>query len=257
MTRYALAFSLFFSSLGASAQDVTLHKLSPEEETAALRSAEQMGAALFHHDRAGAVATDAALKVRAFKKDKRVRGWITEQREGQIVVTFIDQAPLALYRIAVSAEGHAGTVVALEPPEALSDFERGAAAARSAAVASSFEACSEKYNSVVLPADANGDWLVYLLPATTKKNIVPFGGTYRLTVSGSNILSKRAFTRSCIALDNNPKSVGLMITHILDPVPTEVHVFANLWAKKPLFVTIAPLRTLWSITDGQIKSAER
>lgn len=242
MARYALTLILLFCGFMVSAQEAPPAPLSAEQENAALRSAETTGALLYRHDRAASVATDAARKVRAFKKDKRVRGWITEQQHDHVVVTFLDQTPAALYRIDVSPDGIAGPVNALDPPAALSDFERGAATARNAALASAFQPCAEKYNSVVLPGDgdADGDWAVYLLPATTKKNLLPFGGTYRMAVNGSSVTGQRAFSRSCAVMQNDPNMVALMITHLLDPVPTEAHVFANLSAGKPLYVATAP-----------------
>jgi hypothetical protein len=88
MARYILVFFLFISSVTVSAEESLPKELPPEQEVAAIQSAETTGLSIFRHDQAAAVATDAAFKLRAFKKDKRVRGWITEERDGQIVVTF-------------------------------------------------------------------------------------------------------------------------------------------------------------------------
>jgi hypothetical protein len=133
MTRYILAIALAISCLAASAQEALPTELPPDQEAAAIRSAEMTGLTIYRHDQAAAIATDEALKLRTFKKDKRVRGWITEERQGQIVVTFIDQSPAALYRTVVSKDGVAGPLTALASPTALTDYESGAAAARAAA----------------------------------------------------------------------------------------------------------------------------
>jgi len=197
--------------------------------------------------------------LRQFKKDKRVRGWVTEEQQDGIVVTFIDQTPAALYRISVSKEGVAGPVAALEEPAPLTVYEFGAATARAVALASKFEPCSENYNSVVLPsAGAHGaNWVVYLLPGTTKHNVVPVGGTYRMEVNGSKVISQRGFTRTCIALQADPEAVGLMITHLLDPIPTEAHVFWSMWAKKPIYVATPPEGTIWIVDGDKISLVER
>lgn len=228
-----------------------------EEQAALLHSAESIGATIYLHDRAAAVATDAALKLKAFKKDERIGGWITEPRQGRIIVTFVDQTPAALYRVEVSENGVAGPVVALDSPTALSQYEQGAATARTAAMASDFQPCSSRYNPVVLPASAttDGNWTVYLLPGTTRNGVVPLGGTYRMEVSGSTVTAQRGFTRTCITLQNSPRTAGLMITHLLDPVPTEAHVFWSLWAKQPMYVAVVN-GGLWGIENGKIRMLE-
>ncbi len=257
MHRHLLAIALALCCQAAFAEEAPSRKLPPEQETAHLRSAESIGAAIQLHDHAAAVATDAALGLKAFKNDRRIRGWITEPRQGRIIVTFIDQTPSALYRVVVSEDGVASPVVALDSPTPLSGYEQGAAAARAAAMASEFQPCSKSYNSVVLPAPTavDGDWVVYLLPATTKSGIVPLGGTYRMDVSGDTVTAQRGFTRTCVTLQNTPRTAGLMITHLLDPVPTEAHVFWSLWAGQPMYVAIAN-GTLWAIENGKIRLLE-
>ena len=260
MTRYFLALILVLSCQASAAEEPAPAELSADQEAAALHAAETTGSAIYRHDLAAAVATDAALKIRAFKKDKRVKGWITEARQGEIIVTFIDQTPAALYRATVSNNGTlVGAVSVLESPTPLTEFESGAATARVAALASSFQPCSDKYNSVVLPANgaSSKTWVVYLLPGTTKNNVVPIGGTYRVETDGSKIISQRGCTRTCIALQTDPRAVGLMITHLLDPIPTEAHVFWSLWAKKPMYVGTPPNGTVWAIEGNEIKLVER
>ena len=48
-----------------------------------------------------------------------------------------------------------------------------------------------------------------------------------------------------------------MITHLLDPIPTEAHVFWSLWARKPMYVATPPNGTIWVVDDGKIKLVER
>lgn len=258
MTRYILAIALVLGCLTAFAEDSVPKELSPDREATALRSAEATGLAIYRHDQAAAVATDAALELRAFKKDKRIKGWITEEQQGQIVVSFMDQTPSVLYRVAVS-NGVAGPVTTVETPAPLTAYESGAAVARAAALASKFQPCSKSYNSVVLPSgDASeSKWSVFLIPGTTRSTVVPIGGTYRIEVSGSNVVSQRAFTRTCIALQTDPRTVGLMITHLLDATPTEAHVFWSMWAHKPMYVATPPNGTIWAIEGGKIKLVER
>lgn len=257
MLRFVMLLAFAVTPLVAFAEDDPIPQaLPPEQETLALLAAEKTGMAMFRHDQAAAVATDAGFKVRAFKNDERVRGWITEEQQGSIVVTFVDATPAALHRVTVR-NGVADPLVTLDAPVALTPYEAGAVAARNAALDAKFEACSEKYNSVVLPSSVDGQWTVYLLPGTTKHNVVPIGGTYRLEVSGSKVVSQRGFTRTCIALESPPQAEGIVITHVLDPVPTEAHVFWSAWANKPMYVTTPPEPTVWGVEKGRITLVER
>ena len=259
MHRYFVAIALAVICLMALAEEPLPKELSQDQEIAAIRSAEATGLLIYIHDRAAAVATDALRNLQPSKMDERVRGWITEQVNGDIFVTFIDQTPAALYRVFVSSDGVAGPVTALEPPSQLTAFEAGAAAARKVAVTTKYQRCAEKYNSVVLPAaDASASyWVVYLLPGTTKTGLVPIGGTHRLETKGAEVVSQRAFTRSCIALQTVPDATALMITHLLDPIPTEAHVFWSLWAKKPIYVSTPPNGTVWVVEGNKIRLLER
>lgn len=222
------------------------------EHAAAVATAEATGRAIFEHDRAAAVATDVAMAQRSFKRDRRVRGWVTEAKDGGTVVTFVDDTPSALYRVLVSTDGEPSPLLPLEAPEPLTGFEAGAATARRVALESDFAACSKTYNTVVLPdASEAGAWVVYLLPGTTRKNEVPIGGTYRVEVRNGAVSAQRGFTRSCIVLSRGPKVGAMMITHLLDPMPTEAHVHWSLWAGTPMYV--AAQSGVWAIEEGRLR----
>lgn len=266
MRHCSVSLILLMLSLAATAEEQLPVELTPDQEVHANRSAESTGLAIYRHDRAATVATDAIRTLRVFRKDKRLRGWITEDLGSEIVVTFIGapsgQPTAALYRVHVSEDGKvAGNPVALEAPAPLTPFEAAASASRASAVASGFEPCSVKYNTVVLPLDNNGvrHWIVYLIPGTTKDEVVPIGGTYRIEVDsdGQSIVAKRPFTRTCITLPKDETSVALTITHLLDSTPTEAHVFWSLWSGLPFYVLTPPHGTVWSIEGGKIKLVER
>lgn len=229
--------------------------LSPQE-AATLQADEVIGRAIYRDDQATAVATDAALALDSFRKERRVRGWVTEAHGDVVTVTFIDGTPAALYRASVSDSGKlVGKVEAFATPQPLTPFEAGAAAARAAALGAKIQACSERYNTVVLPLDgaASGKWLVYLLPATTQHGVVPIGGSYRMQIDKDAVVSQRGFTKSCVVLENDPRALGLMVTHLLDATPTEMHVFWSLWAHKNMYVSTVQNDRLWAIHDGHIR----
>jgi hypothetical protein len=246
-------------------------ELAPEEKKAALRRAEATGLTIFEHDHAAAVATDALGALGILKSDKRLRGWITEALGDGILVTFVSgdasETPQALYRVSVSSQGEVtGPPQELMTPQVLTEFESGAAAARLFAKDYSFQRCAEHYNMVVLPADssASPNWVVYLIPGTQDALRVPLGGARRLEVdaTGRTLISERGFSRSCVVLgdpkgDAKKRPVMLVATHLMDPVPTEIHVFWNLWSRIPLDILTISNGTVWGIEKGHISLVRR
>lgn len=264
---FIAAAPLLFVAAAAGAQQLP----DPSgEDPARLRSAESLGLRLYRHDRAAALATDALHANRKYRKDQRVGGWITEARESAVLVSFVDkgdaeQASL-LYQVEVSdsREG-AGKVKAFDPPEAASNSQRNAARARRTATGFDFKPCAPHYNTVVLPAiaDDTPGWNVFLLPSTTDAKVIPFGGTYRLELDaeGRTVTNSRTYTRSCIDFPRDKKrraeEAALVVTHFLDPVPTEAHVLLNLQIGTPVVVLTTPNRSTWMIDQGRIRFLEK
>jgi hypothetical protein len=264
-----LALAAVFAQFGRAAESVP-QELTEQEQQAALRKAEAVGLAMYRHDHAAAVATDALAAIGLTKPDKGVRGWITEEQGNGILVTFVSgdaNQPQALYRVSVSEKGEvSGPPQELKVPETLTGLESAAAAARSFAVKYPLQRCADQYNTVVLPADssASPNWVVYLLPATTDSLRIPLGGAHRLELdaTGQHLIGERAFTRSCVVLgdpkgDTKRRPVGLFATHLMDPVPTEIHVFWNLWSGMQLDIATISNGTVWDILKGKISLVRR
>jgi hypothetical protein len=272
--RIVLVLAAASAHLGWAADSVP-QELPPQEEQAALRSAEATGLTIYKHDHAAAVATDAVGALGILKSDKRLRGWITESQGEGILVTFIsgdtNEVPQALYRVSVSKEGEVtGPPQEFKVPQALTEFESRAAAARLFAAKYSFQPCAERYNTVVLPADSSPspNWMAYLIPGTQDALRIPLGGAHRLELDATaeHLVNERGFTRSCVVLGDpkgDPKGepkkrpVGLFATHLMDPVPTEIHVFWNLWAGIPLYISTPPNGTVWNLSNGHISLVKR
>ncbi|HMN35309.1 MAG TPA: hypothetical protein PKE36_07855 [Chiayiivirga sp.] len=258
----ALSFVLALSGT-AFAQDEIV-TLSPPEEAAAIASAERIGESLFRHDRAAAVATDAALRIRGFKRNKTLRGWITtEHADDGIDVVFFggtdEASPAEFYRVAVDSSGAVrGKPRISTPPLPLQGAELAAARAHLMAESVEFTPCSNQYNSVTLPADEGSErWSIYFLPGTKKGGVVPIGGSQRVSVDlATGETQIRPYTRTCVTLQNDPRAVALMMTHLLDAVPTEVHVFWSLWVGKPIFLS-TPDGTLWSVEGSTVRMVKR
>ena len=48
------------------------------------------------------------------------------------------------------------------------------------------------------------------------------------------------------------RPMGMMVTHLLDPQPTEIHVFISLNTDSPLYVGTTENRYLWKVSKGRI-----
>jgi hypothetical protein len=255
-----LAFLL--PALGGAAE-------TPGEYREAVDRAVVLGTALFVHDAAAARATDELFRRRVIKKDKRLRGWITEvaRNPNGVIVTFVGEEggePRALYRVRIPTGDAPLVYEALKPAQPLSDSERGRFAARTLAIdefAKRPERCAKSYNTVVLPMERPGDpfILVYLLAATDRDDLIVAGGHVRYEVSpdGAHIEGERPFTKACFDMPKDKKAVALTMTHLLDPTPTEVHVFLSRLHQVPLYVSTVPSGIVWLVDGSRIEFIQR
>lgn len=265
MTRIALLFLLACCLLPCSPSHA---EESPEALSPMLRMAEVDGAEIYRLDHAAAVASDALKRLDSAKADTRAKGWITEDNGETIVVTFYgydgDSAPKALYVVTVNSAGVViGLPKVLDPAEPLSEQQAAQVAARELARKTEIVACGSIYNAVALPR-TDGDrrtWSIYMLVGTTKPDIIPAGGNYRVDTdaSGTSVLAKRGFTKTCLELHGNadPRIKALMLTHLMDATPTEIHVYLNLLAGKPLYVMTTENSYIWHIENGKIRFVPR
>ncbi len=100
--------------------------------------------------------------------------------------------------------------------------------------------------------------LVYLLTPQTETGKWPIGGHYRYEVGADGKPTRfRAFSRSCLNLGGGEASGGpdaaLFVSHLLDPVPTEIHVFTAYTSGTKIFVAVtSPEKRLYAIAKGRI-----
>ncbi len=231
----------------------------------AVTQAEFLGRQLYLHDRAAWLATDAMLADKRMRKLKKsLGGWLTEPTALGVRVIFIskDDSPRRLYEIDVD-EAERLSEPTVESVVPLTAEHLAQLRARNLAASQSFMQCARKYNVVVLPS-SNG-MRVYLMPGFAQHGVYPLGGyhLYEIDGTGEKILSSRKFTNTCIEHQDSPKglpegakpSFG-MFTHLLDPQPTEAHVFVSLYAKVPLMIMTSDdssTRMVWSVQRGKIE----
>jgi hypothetical protein len=240
------------------------------EYRAAIERAERLGTTLYVHDSAAWRATDELVRRHLLPKDRRVRGWITAMSDTSdaVIVTFVGElhgAPHALYRVSVPAGDGKLEFAALKPARPLTEGERASFAARSLAMDAlgrEQQRCADQYNTVVLPI-RDGDEpviLVYLLAATAEPDVVVAGGHLRFAISpdGATIEEQRAFTKSCLVVStkivpDREDVKGMMLTHLLDPTPTEIHVFLSRTYHRPFFIATAENNLLWKVDGSTIE----
>lgn len=224
----------------------------------------ERGRLLFEIDRAGWVTTDD-LRDRVGDLDRAgVRGWTVERDGAGYRVLYYGgegDGRIALYRARV--ENNRIVSAELIPAGArppLTAAQRRIADARKVVPRLERRPCGPRgFNAAVIPPERPDAPLdLYLLTPQLRDGVYPAGGHYLATVSpGGEIAANRAFTNTCIELSTAPvgesRTVALTISHLLDPMPTEIHVFLAIWMGLPLYVgTVEPFR-VWEVTGARIE----
>ncbi len=227
---------------------------SPAEQ-AQLAAAHQRGALLYLIDRAAWVATDDFRKKVDINADKSLRGYVVELGRQGFTVTFFAEEGGRLVRAYVAnvvRNRVAGSEVF--PPgkrSPLTTEQIRLAKAREVIRGLPFRACTGPFNvTPIPPASADAPMDVYFLSPQVRTNSYPFGGHFKATLApDGSVLSSRAFTKGCLDMPAPPpQAFGFAVNHLLDPIPTEIHVFTSLSARKPVIV-MAGARN-WQI-DGK------
>jgi hypothetical protein len=228
----------------------------------------ERGQLLFALDRAAWVATDDMQERVPRAQQQDVRGFIVDRDGRDHVVIFFaleGEQAVALYRGRVGANGVASReTFARGQRPALSPTQQRLARVRAqlAAAAPNLAMCSRSSANlaIVPPATPDGPIDLYVMTPQTDLNTLPFGGHHRLTLDNAGrITAQRAFTNGCLNMTKPPagenQPVGLMVTHLLDPIPTEIHVFSALAAQMPVYV--GTRESVWEVTGERIRFVSR
>jgi hypothetical protein len=269
--RAILALAAFLTGPAVLADELDI----PEKFAGAVERANKVGWRIFSHDIAASMATDELFRRELLPNDNRVRGWLTDEPEpgtkDGVLVTFVGEVSgefFALYRVFVPPGEGTVDFTNLHTPAPLTESQRARWAARTAAskeLKSRKDLCGERYNTVVLPpgTDDSENIRVYFLAATTKRNLMIAGGhfLYEYSADGKSLKTQRAFTRSCLdlSLEKDPAKgefKGIMFTHLLDPTPTEVHVFLGYNYGETIYLGTTESSMMWVIMGGAIVAAK-
>ena len=234
------------------------------EERAQLDWVLQRGRLLFDVDRAAWVTTDDLVERVGDLGRAGVRGWTVERDgNGYVVVYYTGEGEgrAALYRGRV--ENHRVVTAEVFPEgsrPALTAVQRRIADARDAVTRMEIRSCARSgLNLAVIPPDAaEAPMDFYVLMPQLREREYPFGGHSRATLSPTgDILSQRAFANTCLVIPvpgpGEEHPVGLGVTHLLDPIPTEIHVFLAIWTGLPIFVGTNEPDRVWRVHPDRIE----
>ncbi|MBB5698036.1 hypothetical protein [Sphingomonas yantingensis] len=247
---FALTLTVALAA-GARAQDTSTDAITAR------------GRALFAHDRAAWVATDALTDDLPKAQAATVRGWIVEPAgEDRLRVSFLSSTGddrRVIYTAEV-AKGALGQHAPLAAPAALTAPQRAIATAIDAATAEAvrqgWRPCGKApFNVAAIPTPTGTS--VYLTTPQTRTDAWPMGGHFRVDVdTAGRVASSRRFANTCLEIGSPPKQAKaamLVVTHVLDPTPTEIHVFASLSARMPVAVVTGKDR-IWITNGAEIRS---
>jgi hypothetical protein len=288
-TKWFFVIGCLFSLTEAQAEDVAAVQAA---NAPAIELAIKRGELLYAYDQAAWHVTDAMRKDVKNISGTGMRGYVMTPEKNGIRVTFFglkDETPYGIYTAVWEyGDGKMHKTQISEQPILLkvmpvvSDRRRLRKAkdqvlsanqirliADRQLVLDSLERGNKDYvwqcttgrvNVAVLPREqADDPDLVYITTAQVDNDIYPFGGHFRFMVRDGQIVDRRAFTNSCVNLssknEDGSQVAQVIVSHLLDPVPTEIHVFNKLAMHLPVGVGTTQNNGIWAIEklDGRTR----
>jgi hypothetical protein len=249
----------------AVANSAVAQTTSPTSLTAAVQTAVNRGELLYIYDQAAWQGTDD-LRARFSSLLSEAGGYVVSGDERQTELAFFDKAKSkAVYRATFSD----GKLTSSGPPAPgraeLTPLEKQLILAKEKALNAFEEAkagvCAEATpNLAALPPERpGGPIIVYLMTPQTDLRAYPLGGHFSVEVGQDGSVGKvRRFTNTCIDMtldqaSKGAKPVGFGITHLLDPTPTEIHVFTSLASGMPIYVGTSNKR-IWAVEGSSVRT---
>ena len=217
--------------------------------------------------RAGMIATQDMLTRVSDPDGAGISGWIAEPAGNSMIVTFYADggegeaaARKAVYRATVlGGRVTARDIFLGDDRPALTPIQARMAAARAVSENAELRACTDQpFNVLVVPPAASGAAIdVYRISTPAQRGRFPLGGHFRSTVAADGTVESRSFANACVNLDapavaagQQPAPIG--VTHLLDPLPTEIHLLLAQTVGRPLLVVTGEPQRLWLVTGDRI-----
>ena len=233
-------------------------------EIAALERTIGRGQLLVAIARAGILATQDMLTRLSDPEGAGISGWIAEPAGSAMAVTFYaagEEDPRTVYRATVNGGRIVERQIFLgDDRPLLNPIQARMAAARGATETLDNAACTDQpFNVLVVPpANASAPIDVYQTSAPARQGAFPLGGHFRSTINADgSVTETRGFTNSCVEVEVPPASAGaparpVGITHLLDPMPTEIHMFLSQLMGRPLLVATGDPQRVWLVTGDRV-----
>jgi hypothetical protein len=266
---YALGAVLLATVAPQKAVSAQIEKSSASAQSASIQRAIDRGRTMYLFDRAAWVTSDDLVPRLSQERAIEIGGWVVTQAESGLHVDYFGKdadADHVIYSADVNdfKVSNATVYPVTAEPVLTGPALQMAHALRAAWTEmgrhAEWQPCAPAhFNTIVLPAQADGTIPVYFLTPQTTAGSYPFGGHYEVDVGADgHVAFTRSFARSCIDLRQNPsdppgKIAMMFITHLLDSQPTEIHVFEQYYVGVPIVVGIPKLRSIWKVESGTIE----
>jgi hypothetical protein len=236
------------------------------QEASATRLAFERGKLIYAYDRAAWQGSDD-LVAKMPDYASKVGGWIVDGPAEAPQLVFYDKNEADPHAVFIARfkdrQLQSSQVLGASDDRNLSPQRKSMIAARLAAVAALATAgvgrCKEQpFNTVVLPPERPGAaTLVYIMTPQSDRKAIPMGGHYLVEVAADGSAGKpRPFTKTCLEMPfadaKGGRPEALVVSHLLDPVPTEMHVFSSFAAGLPIYVSTENGR-VWAVNAAGIR----
>ena len=235
------------------------------DEAELIAQAQTRGKLIHDLDQAAWHSTDVLLKALPRGRHGEIRGWVVEPgADGSMVIYYgyEGDTPYGVFT-AVFRDGKvisSREIGAGDGDRALTPVQQRMALARKAATTAKVQPCARAaFNTVIVPpASKTAPLEVYLLTPQVKAGEYPFGGHYLITVGADGkIVATRPFMKSCMTQALPPNAVAAMVSHLLDPAPTEIHAWLARWMGKSVYVMVVEPEQLWEVTADGIRKVDK
>lgn len=238
-------------------------------QLAELQAAAARGRLLGVIERGGRLATEDMLSHVPDPEGAGISGWIAEAEGNGVAVTFYadgETGPVSVYRVTINGGRVVDRDVHLagtRPP--LNPIQARMAAARAATAGLDHRPCGgDVFNVfVVPPLTPEGPIDVYQISPQTRPGFYPLGGHFRTSVAADgSIVSTRGYTNACLDAPVAVPAPGtrpspITITHLMDPLPQDIHAFLSAWTGHPLIVVAGDPQRLFAVTPEGIAEVPR
>lgn len=251
----------------ALALTLSVGSLAQAREPGDMKGAEQTlarGKLIYDYDQAAWHSSDVMVEKLPRTRLMEIRGWLVEPDGDALSVLYYGyegETPYGVFRAGFKDGKVTGAgAIPADGPRALTPLETRMAQARKVAADSNPAACVERpFNTVIVPpASETAPVEVYLLTPQVKEGEYPFGLHYRVTVGADGkVASSRPFMKSCMNQPLPKNAVASMISHLLDPAPTEIHAWLARWTGKPVYVMIQTPSQLWEVTPTEMRKVDK